>query len=329
MTEVPTSASVRSTVSIAVVTPAFCAEHTLDATLASVAAQSLLPDEVVVADDGSTDDTVGVARRWSSRLPLRVVATGGNLGPAAARAAAIGASSSELIALLDADDAFLADHLALMHASWAGTDDGLASANTLRWIPGRVVSDVALSAMAPVPPRAEQLAWVLRGNHLSIGALFSRTRYDAVGGFRSEFRGTEDWDLWIRMVRAGAEVVRPVEPTLLYRLSAGSVSSEDRLVEAKLQVLDAAAREGGSEEQPVIAGARKELLAAAELQRAYVAAAMGDPRGARVAGLRAARGGSRRVALRGAAMSLAPRSVARRRARVRFDTDVWLKRYRP
>lgn len=314
--------------SIAVITPAFNAEHTLDATLASVASQTLLPDEVIVADDGSTDDTRGVASRWMDRLPLRVVTTAGRLGPAAARAAAIEASSSTLLALLDADDCFLTTHLEVMRAAYELTDDGLASANTLRWIPGRVVSDTPLDSFAPVPPRAEQLHWLLGGNHLSIGSLFSRARYDAVGGFRSEFHGTEDWDLWIRMVRAGAEVVRPSEATLLYRLSAGNVSSEDRLVQAKLQVLDAAEHEGVAADRAAINASRRRLHAAASLQDAYALANDGKSIAARQAGLHALRG-IRSVALRGAAMAIAPKAVARRREQVRYTSSVWLRRYGP
>lgn len=314
--------------SLAVVTPAFQAEHTLAAALASVAAQDLRPDEVVVADDGSTDDTFAVARQWDTRLPLRVVRTGGQQGPAAARAVAIDATASDLIALLDADDAFLTDHLTLMLAAYVRTDDGLASADTLRWIPGRLVSDTPLSALAPVPARHEQLHWLLRGNHLSIASLFSRARYDAVGGFRAEFHGTEDWDLWIRMVRAGAEVVRPAQPTLLYRLSAGSVSSEDRLVDAKLEVLAAAAREGDAADHSVIATTRRELLATKQLHRAYSYARAGDRFAARRVALGALRG-PRRVALRGAAMTIAPRATAARRDKVRYDPAVWLRRYSP
>jgi len=306
-----------------VITPAFQAEATLDAALASVAVQTVQPDEVVIADDGSTDGTREVARAWESRLPLRVIDTGANLGPSGARAAAIAASTSDLLALLDADDVFLADHLELMLGAYGSTNDGLASADTLRWIPGRAISDSALSAMAPVPPQPRQLEWLLVANHLSVASLFSRVRYEAVGGFRPEFRGTEDWDLWIRLVRSGAVVVRPPRPTLLYRLSEGNVSSEDRLVDAKLRVLDAAAREGSAAEQRAIAIGRRHLNAAASLNEAYAKA--GGP-GARVAGLRALRG-IRPVALRGAAMAIAPRYVARRRAEVRFNPDVWMRRY--
>lgn len=312
--------------SLAVITPAFNAAATLDEALASVAAQTLPPDEVVIADDGSTDATLELARKWESRLPVRVVATGTNLGPSGARAAAIASSTSDLLATLDADDVFLADHLEALLVAYNSTDDGLASADILRWIPGVVTSDVALSATAPLPPRAEQLAWLLRANHLSIASLFSRARYESVGGFRPQFRGTEDWDLWLRLVRSGAEIVRPDHPTMLYRLSAGNVSSQDRLIAAKLQVLEAAAREGSADEQAAIRTGRRHLQAAAQLNEAYALAGDGRATAARVAGLRAL-GGISQVAQRGVAMALAPRYFARKREAVRYDPAVWLKRY--
>lgn len=311
---------------IVVITPAFNASATLAQTLASVVAQARQPDEVIVANDCSTDDTVAIAESFADRLPIRVVTTPTNLGPAGARALAIEHSSSDLIATLDSDDVMLPNHLAVLLAAYESTDDGLASANTRRWIPERdITSEHTADELEPVPS-TDQLAWLLRSNHLSIAALFSRRRYDAVGGFRREFFGTEDWDLWVRLVRSGARIVRPAEATLLYRLSEANVSSADRLINAKLQVLDAAAREGGPDEADAIAVGRRELLAADQLNQAYALANSGKRLAARRAGLRALRG-IKPVAIRGAAMALAPRTVAKRREAVRFRTDVWMKRY--
>ena len=312
--------------SIAVITPAYNAALTLDATLASVAAQTMLPDEVVVADDGSTDDTLAVLARWSARLPLRVVSTGGRRGPAAARAAAIAASSSRLLALLDADDCMLTDHLALLRVAYDATDDGLASADTLRWIPGRTVSETPLNALAPVPPRDGQLHWLLRGNHLSIASLFSRSRYDAVGGFRAEFHGTEDWDLWIRMVRAGARggatalADAAVPPVRGQRVVRGPTRGRQAAGPRSGRTRRRRGRPAGDRR-----AARIRLEAAASLQAAY---RFGTGWAARRAGLGALRG-ERRVAVRGAAMAVAPRTVARRRDAVRFRSGAWMRRYAP
>src|SRR5438445_4411990 len=74
---------------------------TVDALLESVAHQTLAPEEIVVADGGSTDGTREALQRWTSRLPLRVVdARGDNI--ARGRDVAIEASTSELIAVTDA-----------------------------------------------------------------------------------------------------------------------------------------------------------------------------------------------------------------------------------
>ena len=66
---------------LSVVIPCYNGARFLPETLASIAAQTLAPAEVVVVDDGSTDDSVAVATRWGAR----VVRTGGQEGPSAAR----------------------------------------------------------------------------------------------------------------------------------------------------------------------------------------------------------------------------------------------------
>jgi glycosyltransferase involved in cell wall biosynthesis len=312
-------------VPVAVITPAYQAEATLGTALASIAAQTHPPDEVVIADDGSSDGTVALARRWERRLPLTVVSQA-NAGPSAARRLAIASASSELIALLDADDVWLPDHLASMLAAYATTADGLASADTYAWIPGQAVSDRPLSAGAPLPPPDQQLAWLLVENRLSISSLFSHARYDSVGGFRPQFRGTEDWDLWIRLVRAGAQIVRPDHATVLYRLTRGGVSSDDAMVAARRAVLDAAATEGGADERGALRVGTRHNRAAARLVDAYALAAQGRGVAARLSGVRAVRG-IRPVAVRGLAMAVAPKTVARRRLDTRYDADVWMRRY--
>lgn len=317
---------------VAVIIPAYQCEATLGATLASVAAQSVQPAEVVVGDDGSTDSTIAVARSWEGKLPLRVVQTTQNLGPAGARHAAILASSSEMVALVDADDICFPDHLESMLAAHAQTDDGLASADVFRWIPGRAIGARPLSAASPLPPPGAQLAWLLKADYLSIASLFSRRRYDEVGGFRTQFHEGEDWDLWIRMVRAGATVVRPPQPTLLYRLSEGSVSSSEAAAQAHLRMLRVTADEAGddisNDERRASRTGLRLTRAACNLQASYVAAAAGQPLAARILGARAVLG-IRPVAIRGLAMALAPRAVARRRLAVRYEPDVWLRRFGP
>jgi GT2 family glycosyltransferase len=204
---------------VAVIIPAFNSSAYLDQALASVAGQTVPPHTVVVADDCSSDDTVERARRWQGRLPVEVVRLERNQGPGIARHRAIQASSAPLLAMLDADDLILPDHLETMVAAHRASP-GLVSARELHWYPG-------LGLTEPAGPRdlpeASQLATLLRGNFVNFG-FFCRDLYESVGGFRD--RRCEDWDLWIRMVRAGARLTTASHPTAVHRVRSGSLSSD-------------------------------------------------------------------------------------------------------
>ena len=85
--------------------------------------QAGLEHELVVVDDGSTDDTVGTIERGSAGRPnVRLVALARNGGPAAARNAGIAAATGDWVAVLDADDAFLPGRLSDLVA--AGEQSG-------------------------------------------------------------------------------------------------------------------------------------------------------------------------------------------------------------
>ncbi|MDB4877491.1 MAG: glycosyl transferase family 2 [Gemmatimonadetes bacterium] len=91
---------------ISVVVPAFNAALFVTRTLDTVASQTVRPREVIVADDGSTDDTVQVIEHWALEHPQLVVRVlrCPHRGPGAARNAAIREATGAWIAFLDSDD---------------------------------------------------------------------------------------------------------------------------------------------------------------------------------------------------------------------------------
>lgn len=91
--------------SVSVIVPAYNAAEFIQRTLASLEAQTRMPDEVVVVDDGSTDGTSAEVDRFaqSTRMKL-VLERQPNRGSATARNSGIRRSSGEMIAFLDADD---------------------------------------------------------------------------------------------------------------------------------------------------------------------------------------------------------------------------------
>ena len=94
--------------SISVVIPAYNAGKYLGRTIESVLAQSRAPDEIIIVDDGSTDNTADVAAGYGAKIKYIHQE---NAGASAARNAGINAASSEWIAFLDSDDEWLKDHL--------------------------------------------------------------------------------------------------------------------------------------------------------------------------------------------------------------------------
>jgi hypothetical protein len=311
---------------LSVVVPAYQAADVLPSCLASIAAQTQQPDEVIVVDDGSTDDTADVARSWSSHLKLTVLRSehneGAGLGAGAARRRGIDHASGELIALVDADDVWFPDHLAAM-CDVHRRHGGLVTADHLYWVPGERVGSRPASQLVPVPPVSEQPTAILMENFVFISVLFSRALYDRAGPFRS--MRCEDWDLWIRMVRAGARIHMPSTVTALYRQAPSSVSASDKLLVGDVALLEELLGVVADEERPYVARALRRRHAKLAYLEGLAKVDEGDVAAGRRAWVRAIRldpsvrpNNSRmngRVAVRAAAGLLAPTTMAALRRR--------------
>ncbi len=97
---------------ISIIIPAYNAGATLREALDSVQAQNHAPHEVIVVDDGSTDDTADIARTYHEVLPL-VLVQQANAGLGAARNAGMDKATGEAWAFLDADDVWGANKLGI------------------------------------------------------------------------------------------------------------------------------------------------------------------------------------------------------------------------
>lgn len=315
-----------------VVIPTYNAAGTICSTLGSVAAQTRRPDQVVVVDDGSTDETLAHVCAWKRLLPIDVVALGENigrgLGAGGARARGIEAADGEVIALLDADDFWFPEHLDVLLDAHA-RHGGLISGNYLLWVPGRSVGCVPASELVPVPDPDDQPLEIISENFVFVSSVFSRELYDRAGGFRNI--RCEDWDLWIRMVRAGARVHMPSTPTALYRQDPASVSGTDKLLIGDIDLLTELLDDADDAERPVIERALRRRYAKQAYLAGVRAADAGDIADARASMLRAlrldpslTRNRSRlngRTALRAAGGLVAPRTLARRRQARQQDPE--------
>jgi glycosyltransferase involved in cell wall biosynthesis len=95
---------------ITVVIPAYNTAEYIGRAIDSVLAQTRRPDEIIVVDDGSTDDTSGIVETYGSQVRL---IRRENAGVSAARNTGINAATGEWIAFLDGDDEWLKEKLQL------------------------------------------------------------------------------------------------------------------------------------------------------------------------------------------------------------------------
>jgi glycosyltransferase involved in cell wall biosynthesis len=185
---------------VSVVIPAYNCARYLPETIESALSQTLPPLEVIVIDDGSTDDTAEVLARFEGRI--RHVRQR-NLGISAARNAGIRIARGTLIAFLDADDIWLPSMLAQQCEALARTGAGLAHTGFYNW-------DAATGEKSH-PSRDNSLFdgycyrkffWNETGDPASAFTV-RRACFDTVGLFDEAIPGgcCEDLEMWTRIAR--------------------------------------------------------------------------------------------------------------------------------
>lgn len=217
-----------------VVIPAYQAAAWLPAALASVLAQDPPPFEVVVVDDGSTDDTPAVLAAHADRVRAFHQPNGGE---AAARNRGVHEARGDYVVYLDADDEFLPGRLAALHAA-LDADPGLDIVTTDAWIcvDGTDVGRI-YGAHHPFCTD-DQPTEILRRNFVFGHAAARRTKIVEVGGYDTSLRHACDWDIWLRMIRAGSRVGFVPEPLSRNHRHAESLSADRvAMTEGELAVL--------------------------------------------------------------------------------------------
>ena len=182
---------------VSVIIPCFNHGQFLGHAIESALAQTYRNFEIIVVDDGSTDDTADVAKRYPNVQYLRQQ----NTGRSAARNAGLRQSRGELIAFLDADDRFLA------RALETGADC-LTEHPECALVSGHCrVIDTSGSILAAPRQRCVQrdhYIELLRGGTYiwcPASVLYRRRVFDFVRGFDSAVEPVEDYDLYLRITK--------------------------------------------------------------------------------------------------------------------------------
>ena len=215
---------------VSVVIPAYNYAHFLPAAVDSALAQTLPPLEILIIDDGSTDNTASlVAARYSSNPLVRYIHQP-NAGLSAARNTGIREARSEFVAFLDADDMWKPDFLAEMMARFARLPAEFAIVAS---------SSQPVSASGEPLPRKQLLAKgdreftatdILFKTRFAPSATVVRSKvFKELGGFDTALRSSEDRDMWIR-IASRHRVVRSKEQLVTVRRHGTGMSTHaDRM----------------------------------------------------------------------------------------------------
>ncbi len=188
---------------VSVVIPAHNSADTIGRALASVLSQTLAPFEIVVVDDCSSDETVRIVEAVGSPL-IRVVRLTAHAGASGARNAGIEAAGGELVAFLDADDAWLPAKLE-KQVALITSDDRFAfvACASEEFSPlGEDLGDT-FRGRRPLPGRDAWKGLLACNTVATPTVLVWRRHLIDVGGFDRALAIGEDQDMWIRLALRG------------------------------------------------------------------------------------------------------------------------------
>jgi len=212
---------------VSVIVAAYQAADTIGRALASIAAQTVKPREVVVVDDGSTDGTREATEACAPNMQgirLKVFSTEENRGAGAARNRAIAESTQPVLAFLDADDEWLP---AKIERSLAVFDEGSHVLVAHDYLTGDGEWERHHHCERRFLEGSDPFVQLYRKGYIATSSVVARR--DAViaaGGFNEELRNAQDFELWLMMLRKPGTPFKVFGEALLrYHPTPGGITS--------------------------------------------------------------------------------------------------------
>lgn len=220
---------------VSVIVPVFNREYMVSKTLDSILLQIYPHVEIVVINDGSTDNSLLVLSEYAKRYPGKIIVIDQeNAGQVRARNKGIEVARGEYIAFLDSDDTWVQDKLSQQIPLFEGkiglTYSGVHEVD----LNGRITSTV----LPEVGIRGDIYRQLLIKNRMTGGSVVvTRRALNKVGVFDESFRAAENWDLWIRVSRE-FEVDYVDKPLVYYLKHPGNMSHDNlRMVQGAWNIL--------------------------------------------------------------------------------------------
>jgi glycosyltransferase involved in cell wall biosynthesis len=188
--------------------------------------QGYRPIEIIVVDDGSTDETPAVLQEFEATI--RVLRLDG-VGVSAARNAGLAQARGEYVIFLDADDLLLPGSVAAQVVRLAGRPDVHAAVG--EWYDCDMESGTVTHRRGFLE-NGDVLSRLLRSNLIATpsAVMLRRATLGSVGGFDTSLSFTADWELWLRLAKHGCRFAQVTGPVAVYRIHRRSMTRNLDLV---------------------------------------------------------------------------------------------------
>ncbi len=211
-----------STVHVSIIIPVYNQAQYLDTAIQSVLSQTYRDYEIIVVNDGSTDNTAEVACRYRDQIHYIFQE---NQGLAGARNTGIRAAVGNFIALLDSDDLWLEHYLERMIALTEENPQVCVYYCAAYCVneEGSLMEQIV--GYRDIKPTA-LFAQILRSNFIIPSTVLIRKAIiDQAACFDMSLRSCEDWDLWLRLLASGNFFVGCPDVLVKYRIHSKSLSA--------------------------------------------------------------------------------------------------------
>lgn len=190
---------------VSIITPAYNAERTLERCLQSVVAQTHQPLEIIVVNDGSTDDTAEILTKWQGKIEIIQQANG---GAPAARNAGWRVSTGEYLLFCDADVTLKPHAIARMLAALESDPKASYAYSSFKF------GWKTFTLWPFDAARLRQMPYI----HTT-----SLIRREVFAGFDESLKRFQDWDLWLTLLEQGKHGVWV--PEVLFTVRSGGTIS--------------------------------------------------------------------------------------------------------
>ncbi len=220
---------------VSVIIPTFNSSQFISTAIKSVLKQSYSNFEILVVDDGSTDNTADILREYSDQIIYIYKPNG---GPASARNIGIKRSAGEYIAFLDADDFWLPNRLAIQ-VNYLKENPNIALVHSNTWILENG-NEPYPAFINYKPPSGRVFEELFLNNHINLlTVMLRRSFFDIANGFdeAKDLIGFEDYDLWLR-IALEYPIAYLDKIVSIYRIHNDNISNEINSIYKSLFILN-------------------------------------------------------------------------------------------